>query len=64
MTQKFVPNNLDKAICTQKSGFDFGNSVLLLRGKTLNTTNEAYCNTGKDSYYGIEGDVSPLTNER
>ena len=61
---KFTPNNYDHAIVTQTNGFDFGTSILLLRGDKLNENAEARCWTGKSNYYDIEGDVSPLTGEK
>jgi hypothetical protein len=30
----------------------------------LNKYNEGWCLTGKDRHYDIEGDVSPLTNQK
>ena len=62
MTQKYIPNNHQNAIYTSVNGFKFGNQILLLTGSTLNDHNEGRCLTGKDRYYDIEGDVSPLTN--
>jgi hypothetical protein len=65
MTQKYIPNNHQKAICTEPNGFMFGDYILLLISySTLNNHNEGWCRTGKNRYYDIEGDVSPLTNEK
>ncbi len=62
---KFTPNNYDHAIHSLSNGFDFGASILVLRGDKLNEKYAAaYCLTGKSNYYDIEGDVSPLTGEK
>jgi hypothetical protein len=64
MTHKYIPNDSKKAIFTQPHAFCFGNDILsVTSGTTLNEHNEGCCVTGKDRYYDIEGDVSPLTNE-
>ena len=62
MITKYSPNNQIKAIFTQSDGFNFGMSVLKLRGSTLNAENSGECTTGKYSGYDIEGDKSPLTD--
>jgi hypothetical protein len=63
MTQKYIPNNHQNAICTYSTGFCFGWEILLLTSTSiLNNHNEGVCRTGKQYYYDIEGDVSPLTN--
>ena len=65
MTQRYNCNHTQMAICTQLNGFCFGNSILLLTSDTtLNEHNEGYCKTGKGRFYDIEGDVSPLTNQK
>jgi hypothetical protein len=65
MTQKYIPNDHQNAIYTHPDGFSFGTWILLLRSdSTLNKQNEGICCTGKDRYYDIEGDVSPLTNQK
>ena len=65
MTQKYIPNNHHNAIYTWSSGFGFGNGILLLTSaSTLNNHNEGRCYTGKNRDYDIEGDVSPLTNQK
>ena len=65
MTQKYIPNNHQKAIYTHSHGFCFGYDILLLTStSTLNKHNQGWCLTGKDKYYDIEGDVSPLTNQK
>jgi len=61
---KYTPNNFDYAVYMHSDGFSFGNQILLLTGDILNNNNEGRCNTGKDRYYDIEGDVSPLTGEK
>ena len=64
MTQRYNCNNTQKAIYTDSDGFCFGNGILYLTSSTtLNGHNEGGCYTGKDNYYDIEGDVSPLTNQ-
>ena len=64
MTQKYIPNNHQNAICTQPNGFCFGNAILLLTSdSTLNDHNKGWCVTGKNNYYNIEGIVPPLTNQ-
>ncbi len=64
MTQRYNCNHTQKAIATQPNGFKFGGSILLLTSETaLNGHNQGWCYTGKDRYYDIEGDVSPLTNQ-
>jgi hypothetical protein len=65
MTQKFTPNNYERAIYTHKTGFSFGQYDMLgLTALLLNADNVGKCRTGKDTGYDIEGDVSPLTNEK
>jgi hypothetical protein len=65
MTQKYIPNNHHHAIYTHLNGFWFGNRILALTsGSTLNNHNHGRCYTGKNTHYDIEGDVSPLTNQR
>ena len=65
MTQKYIPNNHQKAICTTPFGFSFGHNILsLISYSTLNNHDEGMCWTGKDRGYDIEGDVSPLTNQK
>jgi hypothetical protein len=65
MTHKYIPNHRQKAIDTYSNGFCFGRGILLLTsGTTLNQHNQGECWTGKDRYYDIEGDVSPLTNQK
>jgi hypothetical protein len=64
MTQKYIPNNYQYAIYNPPNGFSFGGSILGVTSYgTLNKHNEGVCFTGKDNYYDIEGDVSPLTNQ-
>ena len=64
MTHKYIPNNSQSAICTQLNGFRFGADILkVTSATTLNKKNEGRCWTGKDRWYDIEGDVSPLTNQ-
>jgi hypothetical protein len=65
MTRKYIPNDTNKAIYTYSNGFGFGMLILLLTSDTtLNRLNEGRCHTGKDRYYDIEGNVSPLINEK
>ena len=65
MTQKYIPNNHQNAIYNYPNGFCFGEQILLLIStSTLNNHNEGRCYTGKQYYYDIEGDVSPLTNQK
>jgi hypothetical protein len=65
MTHKYIPNDRQKAIYTWHHGFWFGNAILgVTLDTTLNQHNEGYCVTGKGRYYDIEGDVSPLTNQK
>ena len=64
MKEKYIPNNYDNAIYTRSNGFKFGISILGVIGDPINAPNNGYCWTGKDKYYDIEGDVSPLTNQR
>ncbi len=42
----------------------FGYYVLGVGGDQLNAHNIGWCKTGKSSYYDIEGDKSPLTNQK
>jgi hypothetical protein len=42
----------------------FGYYILGVFGDPLNAYNNGWCWTGKDKGYNIEGDVSPLTNEK
>ena len=65
MTQRYNCNHTQKAIYTQPYGFWFGDCILAITSYTkLNGDNEGYCYTGKDNHYNIEGDVSPLTNQK
>jgi hypothetical protein len=65
MTHKYIPNNSQGAIVPRSHGFGFGNCILLLKSDTtLNQHNYGRCYTGKGNYYDIEGDVSPLTNQK
>jgi hypothetical protein len=65
MTQRYNCNHTQKAIYTWHNGFYFGNGILMVRSDTtLNQHNQGYCWTGKGYYYDIEGDVSPLTNQK
>jgi hypothetical protein len=38
--------------------------MLKISGNPLNKENLGECKTGKDNGYDIEGDVSPLTNQK
>ena len=65
MTQKYIPNKHQNAICTQPNGFCFGDGILGVKSdSTLNNHNEGECWTGTGKFYDIEGDVSPLTNQK
>jgi hypothetical protein len=65
MTQKYIPNNSKCAINTWSSGFEFGCWILgVTSDTTLNQHNKGLCYTSKGRYYDIEGDVSPLTNQK
>ena len=65
MTQRYNCNHTQNAIITKPNGFGFGDAILLLRSDTtLNEHNEGFCYTGKNRFYDIEGDVSPLTNQK
>lgn len=61
MTQKYTPNANDKAIYIRSNGFQFGNAILRVYGNKLEN---CHSYTGKDHYYDIEGDLSPLTNKK
>ncbi len=64
MTQKYTPNNHDKAVFTYSNGFCFGDWILGIRGDALNNNNEGGSYTGKERFYNIEGEVSPLTGQK
>jgi hypothetical protein len=65
MTHKYIPNDRQNAIYTRSDGFEFGNCILgVISDTTLNQHNKGECVTGKGYYYDIEGDVSPLTNQK
>ena len=65
MTQRYNCNNTQNAIYTYSDGFSFGNDILSVTSDTtLNQHNKGECWTGKDHYYDIEGDLSPLTNQK
>ena len=59
-----MPNNYDRAIFTSMTGFEFGDNILGVSADQLNGANNGVCYTGKDKGYNIEGDVSPLTNQK
>jgi hypothetical protein len=65
MTQKYIPNNSRIAIYNKSNGFMFGNGIIRVTSDgTLNQHNVGYCETGKAHGYDIEGDVSPLINQK
>jgi hypothetical protein len=65
MTHKYIPNDRQKAIKNRSDGFVFGDWILgVSSGTTLNKQEEGGCCTGKGRYYDIEGNVSPLTNQK
>jgi hypothetical protein len=65
MNHKYIPNNWQKAIYTNSHGFSFGNGILgVISGTKLNQHEEGMCSTGKERYYDIEGDFSPLTYQK
>ncbi len=65
MTQRYNCNDTEKAIYIYSNGFRFGNGILsVIPNTSLNQHNEGYCYTGKDRHYDIEGNVSPLTNQK
>jgi hypothetical protein len=65
MTHKYIPNDSQKAIITSSNGFMLGDEILGVTSYTeLNQHNKGVCFTGKDNYYDIEGDMSPLTNQK
>ena len=65
MTQRYNFNNTQNAIFIHVYGFCFGDdSLRVTSDTTLNQHNQGYCYTGKGKYYDIEGDVSPLTNQK
>jgi hypothetical protein len=65
MTHKYIPNKSQGAINTRSDGFIFGDWILAVSsGTTLNKYEEGRSLTGKGRYYDIEGDVSPLTNQK
>ena len=64
MKEKYTPNNYDKGIWTGSNGFYFGNAILAVVDDPLNAPNNGWCLTGKAYFYDIEGDVSPLTNQK
>jgi len=65
MTQRYNCNNTERAIFTCTYGFGFGCNILAVTSNTtLNQHNKGFCYTGKQYYYDIEGDVSPLTNQK
>ncbi len=65
MTQRYNCNNTYRAIYTWNDGFCFGSNILRVTSDTtLNQHNQGWCYAGKNNYYDIEGDVSPLTNQK
>ncbi len=66
MTQRYNCNEAYRAIHTYNNGFMFGNAILRVRSDTtLNQHMKGECWTGKGrAYDDIEGDVSPLTNQK
>jgi hypothetical protein len=64
MTQKYKPSNTDEAIFTSKFGFYFGYDILGVELSTTLNDSKGLCYTGEGRRYKIEGDVSPLTNQK
>jgi hypothetical protein len=65
MTHKYIPNDRQNAIYTYSNGFGFGVGILTVTSHTtLNQNEKGRCYTGKSRGYDIEGDVSPLTNQK
>jgi hypothetical protein len=65
MAQRYNPNNTQDTIVTDPNGICFGNWILAVRSDTLlNQHDRGYCLTGKQYGYDIEGDLSPLTNQK
>jgi hypothetical protein len=64
MKEKYTPNNYGLAIFTRSNGFEFGDNILRVSGDPLNAPNNGWCLTGNYKGYDIEGDVSPLTNQK
>jgi len=64
MTGKFAPKYGKGAVFTAQKGFSFGNGILDLKGDSLNAINCGICKTGKKFNYDIEGEVSPLTEQK
>lgn len=66
MTQKFKCNVWQKAITRCNNGFCFGQNILAFNSyPELNSKNSGMCKIDKNGGYdGIEGDVSPLTNQK
>ncbi len=65
MKQRYNCNQSKRAIYTYNTGFMFGSDILsVISDTTLNQHNHGVCWTRKDRYYDIEGDASPLTNQK
>ena len=65
MTQRYNCNNTERAIYTDSNGFCFGDCILRVTSDTtLNQHDKGWCKTGKYRCYDIEGDESPLTNQK
>ena len=64
MSQKYTQNNSSTAMYTSSNSFCFGRWILGFSGSPLNGKNNGYCYTGKSNFYDIEGDLSPLTNQK
>ena len=65
MTQRYNCNDRQRAFRTWSNGFAFGRGILHVESATaLNELDEGWSATGKDRYYDVEGDMSPLTNQK
>ncbi len=62
LDKKYRPNNNMHAIINwNKGGIGFGSNILAVAKNPINSLNSGVCKTGKDRFYDIEGEESPLT---
>ena len=63
MEKYWIPKTKDRALYADKQGFSFGDYILTVSGKVLNSQNAGWCKTEFQNDFDIKGIASPLTNQ-